>query len=80
MQHTGVGTGGHDGAVGRVLRAVLAKFVQQFGIQVVFAHLLPSTQPLGTHLHSPNMGARADVRCTPHQVLLVGVFDHAHVV
>ena len=80
VQHTGVGTGGHDGAVGRVLRAVLAKFVQQFGIQVVFAHLLPSTQPLCTHLHGPNVGARADVRGAAHQVLLVGVFDHAHVV
>ena len=44
VQHAGVGPGGHDRAVGRVLRAVLAKLVQQLGVQVKLAHVLPDAQ------------------------------------
>ncbi len=78
MQHAGVCATGHDGAVGRVLRALLTEFVQQFGVQMVFAHFLPGAQHGRTALHGANMRMRTDARSTAHDVQLVRVFDEAH--
>jgi hypothetical protein len=80
MQHAGVGPGGDDGAVGRVLRAVLAEFVQQLGVKVVFAHVLPGAQHGGTSLHGADVGARADLRGAAHYACSKRVLDEAHLV
>ena len=44
VQHTCIGTAGHNGAISWVLRAVLAKFVKQLGVQMVFTDVLPCSQ------------------------------------
>ena len=47
VQDTRIGTAGHNRAIRRVLGAMLAKFVKQFGIKMVFTHILPSSQHAG---------------------------------
>ena len=78
MQHAGIRAPRHDGAIRRVLRAVLTKLMQQFGVEVVFAHLLPGAQHGRTALHRANMRMRTDARGTAHDVQLVRIFDEAH--
>ena len=80
MQYTGVGTGSHDGAIGRILRALSSKFVQQFGVQVVLAHILLFAQHAGRQLHCANMRPGANLRCTAHRVLLASVLHQSHLV
>ncbi|MNV39880.1 hypothetical protein D3C71_1314720 [compost metagenome] len=80
VQHAGVRARRHDGAVGRVLRARLAKRVQQLGIEVVFAHILPGAQHAGRALHGADVGLRADGACAAHDVLLMRVLEQAHLV
>ena len=75
MQDAGIGASCNDGGVGRELRAVLSKFVQQLGFQVVFACVFSSTQHAGAGLHGADVGLRADVRRAAHGVLFVRVFD-----
>ena len=80
MQHAGVGTGRDDRAVGRVLRAALPEFMQQFGVEVVFADVLALAQHPGARLHRANVGAGADLRRAAHDVLLEVVLDEPHFV
>ena len=44
VQHTGVGTARHDGTISRILRAVQPKFVQQFGVEVIFTNIFARAQ------------------------------------
>ena len=80
VQHAGVFAGRDDGAVGRALRAVAAKLVQQLGVQVVFAHLLARAQHARAELHGADVAPGADLRGAAHGGLLKRVFDQAHLV
>ena len=80
VQHAGVGTGGHDGAVGRVLRALQAELMQQLSVQVVFAHVFAFAQHAGRQLHGADVGLRADLRGAAHHVLFIGILDQTHFV
>jgi hypothetical protein len=80
VQHAGVGSGGDDAAIGGVLGAVQAKFVQQLGIQVVFTHVFAILNHAGAQLHGADVGPGADLRGTAHGGDLVCVFHHAHFV
>ena len=44
MQHTSVAAARNDGAISGVLRTVLAKFVQQFSIKMIFTNVFASAQ------------------------------------
>ena len=78
MQHAGVGPGGDDAVVGHALGTVVAKCVQQFGIQVVFAHVLTRSQHAGAGLHGPHVGASADGGGAAQGGQFVRVFEEAH--
>ena len=80
VQHTGVGTGGDDGAVGRRLRALLAKLVQQLGFQVVLAHVLAGAQHLRRTAHGADVADGADLGGAAHGGNLVRVLHQAHFV
>ena len=80
VQHAGVGAGGHDRAVRRVLRTAEAELVQQLGIEVVLAHLLAFAQHAGTELHRADVRTRADLRGAAHHVLLMRILDQSHFV
>eukprot|EP01022_Parablepharisma_sp_SALTPOND_P033110 TRINITY_DN881_c1_g1_i15.p1 TRINITY_DN881_c1_g1~~TRINITY_DN881_c1_g1_i15.p1 ORF type:complete len:1351 (-),score=485.80 TRINITY_DN881_c1_g1_i15:36729-40781(-) len=74
VQHAAVGAGGDDGTVGRVLRAVTAEFMQQFGFQMVFA------QAGAADTHGAAMGFGGDDAGTLHDVDLEGILEQAHVI
>ncbi len=80
VQHAGIGARRHDGAVGRVLRAVFAEGAQQLGVQVVLAHILAGADHAGRALHGQNMGVGADGTSAAQDRRLVRVFEHAHLV
>ncbi len=80
MQDAGIGPRCDDAAVGGVLAAVATKLVQQLGIQMVFAHVGPSPNHLGTGLHGSHMGVGADAGGAAHEGLLVCVFHQPHLV
>ena len=80
MQHTGVCTGCHDGAIGRVLRTMTAELVQQLGVEVVLTHFLTGAKHACGQLHGANMGTRADGAGAAHGVDLGRVLDQPHFV
>ena len=54
--------------------------MQQLGIQVVFAHILPGAQHAGRALHGADVGLRTDGAGAAHDVLLMRVLEQAHLV
>ena len=78
VQHTGIGTAGHNRAISRILGAVLAKFVEQLGVQMVFTDVLPCSQHACRSFHCTNVSARTDLRCAAHDVQFMCVFDQTH--
>ncbi len=80
VQHAGIGTGSDDGVVRHRLRAVAAELVQQFGVEVVFAHVLAGAQHARAALHGTDVGACADAGGPAHHVLLVRVLHQPHLV
>src|SRR4030095_1758188 len=61
MQNTSVRSRGADRRVGRSLRTLLAKLVQQLGLELVFAH------SAAARLHHPTMRVSRDVSCPAHR-------------
>lgn len=74
VQHAGIRTGGDDGVVGHALRAVAAEFVEQFGLEVIFAQA-GARGPHGAH-----MRPGGDARGAAHDVELARVLEQAHLI
>ena len=54
------------------------EFVQQLGVQVVFAQVAAFAQHACAAAHGAHMGASADGGGAAHDGLLVGVLEQAH--
>ena len=80
VQHAGIGAGRDDGVVRHGLRALAAEFVQQLGVEVVFAHVLAGAQHAGAALHGADVGLSTDGGSAAHHVLLVGILHQPHLV
>ena len=80
MQYAGVGAGGNNGTISRILRTMATELVQQLGVQMVFAYVLAFAQHARRQLHRADMGASADLRGAAHGVEFRRVLDQAHLV
>ncbi len=72
VQHAGVRARCDDAVVGHRLRAMAAEFVQQFGLDLVFAHAGAGDA------HGAHVGARGNLGRPPHCGNFAGVLDQPH--
>ena len=74
VKNTGIGSRCNDGCVGRVLRAVTSKFMQQLSFEMVLLEFCAISQSLGTKSHRFDMCSGRDLASPFHDVYFMRIF------